>query len=125
MLGTRIETGRAGVARSTVDMHRIRVRDRASVGATFARRTYSPAPYLCMRIDATRPFGTEIVHDKRISEPSKYIVVCQNTVDITYPNEDLVLAFFGRGSPKAYVGNNWPAGRTRSAVRFDPARETF
>ncbi|GBP13767.1 hypothetical protein EVAR_91798_1 [Eumeta japonica] len=36
------KTGRVGVARSTVDMHRVRVRNRASVGATVARRAYSP-----------------------------------------------------------------------------------
>ncbi|GBP89427.1 hypothetical protein EVAR_89135_1 [Eumeta japonica] len=44
MLNTRMENGRVGVARSTVDMHRVRVRNRASVGATVARRAYSPAP---------------------------------------------------------------------------------
>ncbi|GBP73281.1 hypothetical protein EVAR_54775_1 [Eumeta japonica] len=43
MLNTRMENGK-GVARSTVDMHRVRVRNRASVGATVARRAYSPAP---------------------------------------------------------------------------------
>ncbi|GBP89439.1 hypothetical protein EVAR_89143_1 [Eumeta japonica] len=59
------KTGRVGVARSTVDMHRVRVRNRASVGATVARRAYSPAPYLCMRIDATRLFGAEIVLGNR------------------------------------------------------------
>ncbi|GBP10591.1 hypothetical protein EVAR_91814_1 [Eumeta japonica] len=46
-------------------MHRVRVRNRASVGATVARRAYSPAPYLCMRIDATRLFGAEIVLGNR------------------------------------------------------------
>ncbi|GBP58713.1 hypothetical protein EVAR_35491_1 [Eumeta japonica] len=51
-LNTRMENGSVGVARSTVDMHRVRVRNRASVGATVARRA-SPPPYLCMRIDAT------------------------------------------------------------------------
>ncbi|GBP65395.1 hypothetical protein EVAR_103277_1 [Eumeta japonica] len=65
MLNTRMENGRVGVARSTVDMHRVRVRNRASVGATVARRAYSPAPYLCMRIDATRLFGAEIVLGNR------------------------------------------------------------
>ncbi|GBP61944.1 hypothetical protein EVAR_45000_1 [Eumeta japonica] len=48
-------------------MHRVRVRNRASVGATVARRAYSPAPYLCMRIDATRLFGAEIVLGNRTS----------------------------------------------------------
>ncbi|GBP66892.1 hypothetical protein EVAR_60949_1 [Eumeta japonica] len=47
-------------------MHRVRVRNRASVGATVARRAYSPAPYLCMRIDATRLFGAEIVLGNRM-----------------------------------------------------------
>ncbi|GBP93721.1 hypothetical protein EVAR_84672_1 [Eumeta japonica] len=45
-------------------MHRVRVRNRASVGATVARRAYSPA-YLCMRIDATRLFGAEIALGNR------------------------------------------------------------
>ncbi|GBP84888.1 hypothetical protein EVAR_55848_1 [Eumeta japonica] len=58
------KTGRVGVARSTVDMHRVRVRNRASVGATVARRLQS-GPYLCMRIDATRLFGAEIVLGNR------------------------------------------------------------
>ncbi|GBP53423.1 hypothetical protein EVAR_17498_1 [Eumeta japonica] len=44
------KTGRVGVARSTVDMHRVRVRNRASVSD---RRQACLAPYLCMRIDAT------------------------------------------------------------------------
>ncbi|GBP28304.1 hypothetical protein EVAR_11764_1 [Eumeta japonica] len=43
-----MENGRVGVARSTVDMHRVRVRNRASVGATVARRAYSPAPCACV-----------------------------------------------------------------------------
>ncbi|GBP96582.1 hypothetical protein EVAR_87702_1 [Eumeta japonica] len=38
-----MENGKGRCARSTVDMHRVRVRNRASVGATVARRAYSPA----------------------------------------------------------------------------------
>ncbi|GBP84715.1 hypothetical protein EVAR_32341_1 [Eumeta japonica] len=53
-------------------MHRVRVRNRASVGATVARRAYSPAPYLCMRIDATRLFGAEIVLGNRCNGDFSY-----------------------------------------------------
>ncbi|GBP37694.1 hypothetical protein EVAR_23743_1 [Eumeta japonica] len=53
-------------------MHRVRVRNRASVGATVARRVYSPAPYLCMRIGATRLFGAEIVLGNRYRRVSPH-----------------------------------------------------
>ncbi|GBP04149.1 hypothetical protein EVAR_68534_1 [Eumeta japonica] len=54
-----------GVARSTVDTQRVRVHNKASVGATVARRADRPVPYLCMRIDVARLFGAEIVLDNR------------------------------------------------------------
>ncbi|GBP19836.1 hypothetical protein EVAR_75129_1 [Eumeta japonica] len=54
-------------------MHRVRVRNRASVGATVARRAYSPAPYLCMRIDATRLFGAEITLLSRASQDDGWL----------------------------------------------------
>ncbi|GBP11871.1 Probable RNA-directed DNA polymerase from transposon BS [Eumeta japonica] len=43
MLGTRMETRRVGVARSTVGMCRIRVHNRALLGANVTRRAYNPA----------------------------------------------------------------------------------
>ncbi|GBP54135.1 hypothetical protein EVAR_46501_1 [Eumeta japonica] len=65
MPGTRMETEKVGVARSTVGTYRVRVHKRASVGATIARHAYRPALYLCMRINAARLFGAEIVLDNR------------------------------------------------------------
>ncbi|GBP64855.1 hypothetical protein EVAR_89934_1 [Eumeta japonica] len=41
------------------------MRNRASVVANVARCAYRLAPYPCMRIDATRLFGTESVFDNR------------------------------------------------------------
>ncbi|GBP93997.1 hypothetical protein EVAR_62203_1 [Eumeta japonica] len=64
MLNTRMENGRVGVARSTVDMHRVRVRNRASVERP-SPGVPTVRPYLCMRIDATRLFGAEIVLGNR------------------------------------------------------------
>ncbi|GBP94749.1 hypothetical protein EVAR_61517_1 [Eumeta japonica] len=46
-------------------MHRVRVRNRASVGATVARRAYSPAP-ICACVSTRRLFGAEIVLGNRI-----------------------------------------------------------
>ncbi|GBP36005.1 hypothetical protein EVAR_29132_1 [Eumeta japonica] len=65
MLGTKTETGRVGVARSTVVTHRVRVHNKASVGTTVIRRAYRPAPYVCMRIDAARLFGADNTLDNR------------------------------------------------------------
>ncbi|GBP19818.1 hypothetical protein EVAR_75110_1 [Eumeta japonica] len=61
MLDTGMDTARVGVAHSTLDTHRVRVHNRASVGATVARRAYRPAPYMCFRIDAARLLCAEIV----------------------------------------------------------------
>ncbi|GBP47290.1 hypothetical protein EVAR_38054_1 [Eumeta japonica] len=53
-----MENGRVGVARSTVDMHRVRVRNRASVGATVARRAYSPAP-ICACVSTRQGYSAQ------------------------------------------------------------------
>ncbi|GBP31763.1 hypothetical protein EVAR_5002_1 [Eumeta japonica] len=59
-----------GVARSTVDMHRVRVRNRASVGATVARRAYSPAP-ICACVSTRQGYSrrdrTRIIRLERTS----------------------------------------------------------
>ncbi|GBP68023.1 hypothetical protein EVAR_103983_1 [Eumeta japonica] len=65
MFGTRMEKGRVGVTRSTVDTHRVRVHNRASVEPTIARRAYRSAPYLRMHIDPAKLFGAEILLDNR------------------------------------------------------------
>ncbi|GBP79326.1 hypothetical protein EVAR_99549_1 [Eumeta japonica] len=65
IFGTRMEAGRVDVTRSTVDTNRISVHNRTSVGATVVRRTFRPAPYLCMRIDAGKLFGLDIVLNNR------------------------------------------------------------
>ncbi|GBP00351.1 hypothetical protein EVAR_61604_1 [Eumeta japonica] len=48
MFGTRMKTGRVGIARSAIDTHRIRVRNRSPVEATVTRCAYRPGLYLCM-----------------------------------------------------------------------------